>query len=51
MPRQPEHRRDLVIDPPWSLTKDGRQLLLIDDGVDDKIVVLCTTENLERLIL
>ena len=41
-------RATLLVAPPWSLTSDGRQLLLVDDGLDDKILVFCTEENLRR---
>lgn len=42
---------DLVVGPPWTTTTDGRQLILADDGGADKILVLCTPDNLRRLVV
>lgn len=48
LPAQPQNRAGLIVAPPWSLTTDGRQLLLVDDGAADKILVFCTPENFAR---
>jgi len=45
---QPRNPADVDIQPPWSLTSDGRRFLLVDDGANDKLVMFCTDENLER---
>lgn len=38
----------MTITRPWNLTTDGREMLLVDDGDDDKLLIFCTDENLER---
>ena len=48
LPQQVHALNQLVVGAPWTTTSDGRQLILADDGVDDKILVLCTPENLAR---
>jgi hypothetical protein len=48
LPQQPVNRRDLMLNVPWNQTLDGRHFVLIDDGADDKIVVLCTPQNFDR---
>jgi len=48
LPKQVHALNQLVVGAPWTTTSDGRQLILADDGVDDKILVLCTPENLHR---
>jgi len=48
LPRQPHNRADLVLGPPWDTTADGRPLILVDDGQQDKLVILCTQENITR---
>ena len=40
--------RHLVLMPPWSETSDARPFLMVDDGLDDKILIFCTNENLRR---
>lgn len=45
----PVHALNLLfVGLPWTVTNDGRQLVLIDDGAANKILVLCTPENLRR---
>jgi len=34
------------IGPPWNAKFDGRQMLLVDDGVQNRILIFCTIENL-----
>ena len=45
----PQRLTDIVINPPWDLTSDGRPYLLVNDGNDDKMLIFCTVENLQRL--
>lgn len=50
LPQEVHALINLVVGPPWTTTNDGRQLILADDGGADKILVLCTTENLRRFV-
>ena len=47
-PPLPDTRQDLRLLPEHRLTTDGRRLLLIDDGLVDRILVFGTNENLTR---
>lgn len=39
-PVQPKHRKDIVIPDEWKLTLDRSEtFLLVDDGIDDRILV------------
>jgi hypothetical protein len=47
-PPLPASRSDLVIPDNYKLTTDGRQLVLIDDGAADRIIVFGTTNQMQR---
>jgi hypothetical protein len=47
-PPLPATRHDLLLLPEHRLITDGRRLLLIDDGLVDRILVFGTNENLTR---
>jgi len=47
-PPLPATRQDLDLPPESKLTTDGRQLLLIDDGAADRIMVFGTENQLRR---
>jgi hypothetical protein len=47
-PPLPLNRQDLILQGPHLVTNDGRRLLLIDDGMADRMLVFCTNENLQR---
>lgn len=47
-PPLPAARQDLDLPPESKLTTDGRQLLLIDDGAADRIMVFGTENQLRR---
>ncbi len=49
-PPLPASRRDLVLQLEHSVTSDGRAFVLIDDGLDDRILVFVTEEQLQRLV-
>lgn len=49
-PRNPGHRSELLLINPWNLTIDGRNFVLADDGVQDKILIFGTRSNLEKLL-
>jgi hypothetical protein len=48
-PPLPASRQDLVLPATSIVTSDGRQLLLIDDGAADRILVFGTENQLKRL--
>ena len=41
---------DLILGPPWNTTTDGRPLILADDGDQDRMIIVCTQENLTRYL-
>ena len=47
-PPLPATRQDWVLQPGQMQTTDGRHLLLIDDGLGDRLLVFGTPENLQR---
>jgi len=47
-PPLPARRQDLILPASHTVTHDGRRMLLIDDGLVDKLMVFCTDENLQR---
>jgi hypothetical protein len=48
LPAPPTSLSALTLEPPWSLTADGRQTILVEDGTVDKIVTFYTDDNLRR---
>ncbi|KAF0746435.1 MULE domain-containing protein [Aphis craccivora] len=49
VPPQPENRKDLHIPGLWRQTLDGRNFILCDDGLDDKIVIFGTPEIFSKM--
>lgn len=49
MPPQPENRKDLHIPGSWRQTLDGRNFILCDDGLDDKILIFGTPEIFSKM--
>jgi hypothetical protein len=49
-PELPNSRRDLVLQAQYAVTSAGQAFVLIDDGMDDKIVVFATMEQLHRFV-
>ncbi len=47
-PVLPVTRRELVLQIPHTTTTDGRTFVLVDDGLDDRILVFGTTDQLRR---
>jgi hypothetical protein len=50
-PPLPNHRQHWILQPVHTMTRDGRRLLLIDDGAADRIVVFATDDNLRRFVV
>jgi len=49
-PPLPATRQDLVLPQNTTVTTDGRQFLLIDDGTADRILVFGTESQLKRFV-
>ncbi len=48
-PILPTHRRDVSLSTRFTKTRSGEDFLLVDDGVDDKIMIFATEENLKLM--
>ena len=48
-PILPTHRRDISLSNRFTKSKSGEDLLLVDDGDDDKILIFATEENLSLM--
>ncbi|KAF0728345.1 Uncharacterized protein FWK35_00022416 [Aphis craccivora] len=49
VPPQLENRKDLHIPGLWRQTLDGRNFILCDDGLDDKILIFGTPEIFSKM--
>ncbi len=49
LPKLPHRRADLEITGEWAQTEDGRDFLLCNDGIEDKILIFATAQNLRHL--
>lgn len=49
-PKNPKNRTEVAVDGKWKLTLDQSELfLLVDDGVENRIMVITTTDCLFKL--
>lgn len=49
LPHVPHNRQDIVLEGEWAETVDGRNFLLADDGIDNRIIIFGTMQNLRYM--
>lgn len=49
LPRIPHSRAAIALDGQWTQTIDGRNFVLANDGVEDRLIIFGTTQNLRFL--
>lgn len=49
LPKIPHSRAEIILDGAWATTEDGRNFVLVNDGVADRLIIFGTPQNVRLL--